>query len=101
MVIIGIDTDDGEGAAAALAKIGEDLAGKRVLIVFREDNREVTAAVDNPVVQATLSTLNDAAKAVLVYRQRTRRAPAHFEVTSSSLEGLAVGTRMRDPRAAV
>ncbi len=98
ITILGVDSDDAEGVVGALEKLAEDIEGRRVMVVFREDGREVTGAADNAAVQATHAFLEPRAKAILVYRQATRQTPAHFEVAASNLDGLVVGAKMRDPR---
>ena len=100
LVMLGIDTDDLDGATAALASHLEEAAKSRVLVVFREGGRAIDGSLDNPVVQATRATLDATAKAVLQFRPTGAGGLAHFEVVSTSLEGLEVGARMKDPRGA-
>ncbi len=101
MIMLGIDIDDVEGANTALSERQAQLDGRRVLVVYRDSGREVAGPADNEVVQATRATLDAAAKVVLQYRPRTRTGAAHFEVVKSDLEGLVLGSRMKDPRATV
>jgi hypothetical protein len=98
ITILGVDTDDLEGATGALEKLVADIDGRRVMVVFREGDKEITGAADNAVVQATHAFLEARAKAVLVFRRATRKNPAHFQVAFSSIDGLVVGAKMRDPR---
>lgn len=100
MLMLGIDIDDLEGATSALSERQAQLEGRRVLVVYRAEGRDVAGPVDNDVVQATRATLDAAAKVVLQYRPPTRAGAAHFEVVKSDLEGLVLGSRMKDPRAA-
>lgn len=98
MIMLGIDTDDVEGAAGALGALQSELEGRRVLVVYRDGDREVAGAADNPVVESTRAVLDAAARVVLQFRPKTRSRSAYFEIVKSNLESLVVGTRVKDPR---
>ncbi|MEE3214358.1 MAG: hypothetical protein VX259_02265, partial [Pseudomonadota bacterium] len=98
MIMLGIDTDEAEAAMSALSGMSALIDGRRVLVVYRTEGREVAGSDDNAVVQATRAMLDGSGKAVLQFRPRTRDRAAHFEVVKSDVEGLEVGSRTKDPR---
>jgi len=98
MIMLGIDTGDDEAVSAALGELQERIQGRRVLVVYRTDGREVAGAADDAVVQATRAALGSAARAVLQFCPKTRAAPAHFEVVATNVEAVVLGSKVKDPR---
>ncbi len=92
------ESGEDPAVATALAEIGEQLEGRRVLLVFRDGNRELDAQIEHPAVRAVCARLAPVAAAVLLFRMKQGAVAAHFEVVHSTLDELAVGARMRDPR---
>ena len=102
MLMLGLDVARGKRHFAALraklGALGETLSGRRVLLVLRNDGNDVPAARKDPVVAAAREIVDPVAAATLVFRGSDAQGRAFFEVVDSKVEGLAVGTKVRDPR---
>lgn len=101
MVMLGIDASNGDGdipdiEAALSAHDAADIDGRRVLILVRAGDEDVALAHDHAITKAIRAALEARVKALLFYGKS--RSGTHFEVVSSSLEALPVGTKVRDPR---
>ena len=102
MLLLGVDwtqTDEGRATVeAALQAMSGDFAGRRVLVVFRAGGQDRAAPDQRPLAQLVQKVVTQNAAALLFYRIPARPAAPHFEVVQSSLEQLAVGSLVRDPR---
>jgi hypothetical protein len=102
MVMLGIAAGLGQRHVAAvrgrLEELPEPVAGKRVLLVLRNGERDVPAR-GNAVLDAALAVVSRTAAATLVFRGADAHGRPYFEVVQSTLEGLPVGMRVKDPRA--
>ncbi len=96
LLLLGVDQgSDDEHLAAIGARLDElrpDIEGRRVLILVTHHGREFAANEDLAVVQAAREKIDGIAAATLLRRRD------HFEVVHSTLESLATGTKVRDPR---
>lgn len=102
LVMLGVDRGEGrDHVAKVMAKLEEhaaDVEGRRVLITLRTDDRDVAARDDDELVAACRAFVDAKAAATLLFRGRDRARRSYFEVVHSTVDGLAVGTKVRDPR---
>jgi hypothetical protein len=98
LLMLGIDCHAGDAIEGALAAHHAEVENNRVLVVFLDRGEPTELRSDDARVAAVRTALEPHAAALLLWRDATLVAPAHFEVVASRVESLAVGARMRDPR---
>lgn len=100
--LLGVDytaaPDDIAAIEEKLSGMGEVVDGRRVLVVFRAEGADVAAHDAHPLARAVRTSLEPRVRSLLFYRDAGRPEGPHFEVVYSTVDGLAVGTRVRDPR---
>jgi hypothetical protein len=102
LLMLGIDLVEGEAERARvldkLAGFAELAAGRRVLLVGRDQGHDEVFDAGAPLGAAVREALVGTAAAVLAFRGADAHGRPHFEVLDSNLESLPIGQRIRDPR---
>lgn len=102
LVMFGIEAGLGskhvDAVVAAFAQHSSLIAGRRVLLVLRDGERDRPLRGEDDVVTAVRGLVDGDAAATLVYRGLDAQRRAFFEVVHSNLETIAVGSRFADPR---
>jgi hypothetical protein len=101
LIMLGIEWCDDEETIAEveqeLRNLSSTWSGHRVLLIFREHGVDFSAAATAPLVLSMRALLEPEAAATLLFRDEPQR---HFLVVHSTLDGLSVGAKVRDPRPA-
>ena len=99
MIMIALDPGASTDATqASLDALSNDLNGKQVLVLYRSQHGEQSPDASAPSVALARDTIGGVAAAVLEFHRGSAGTPDHFQVTYSSLPGLTVDDRLRDPR---
>ena len=103
MVMLGIGWRTDAASIAAIERelegLRDEVTDHRTLVVFHHDRRQFGGPERHPLVIAVRRALEPRVAALLVFREaRGLGGVAHFQVVASRLEGITVGSRMKDPR---
>ncbi|MBX3462802.1 MAG: hypothetical protein KF830_06500 [Planctomycetes bacterium] len=94
----GTDAPHLDRVAAELAAWTPRLAGRTVLVVLRRGDRDVPVRREDALVALLRRQLASCAAATLVFRGPDAQQRPHFQVAHSTVDGLAVGLAVADPR---